>query len=60
MRENGHDAAIDAARSRRKRTLSRAEIGQQLTEALDKIAELIDAARRGLGPTLRPKPNAGS
>ena len=31
-----------------------------LTEALDKIAELIDAARRCLGPTLWPKPNADS
>jgi hypothetical protein len=50
---DARDAAIDAVRSRRERTLSRAELGRRLTDAHDRIAELIDAARRGLGPTLQ-------
>lgn len=49
---DARDAAIEAVRSRRERTLSRAELDRRLTDAHDTIAELIDIARRGVGPTL--------
>jgi len=54
---DANDAAIDAVRSRRKRMLARAELSRRLTDALDRIGQLLDAARRGLGPTLHRTPD---
>jgi hypothetical protein len=44
------DAATEATRSRRERTLSRAELRRRVDDASGRIADLLDAARRGVGP----------
>ncbi len=44
------DAATEATRSRRERTLSRAELRRRMDDAAGRIDALLDAARRGIGP----------
>lgn len=54
--DEARDTGREAIRSRRRRTLSRAELRRQLDETSQKLGDLLDAARRGLGPMLSQAP----